>query len=64
MNQHAPSVECLVRQAFGLVLEIRGRPEAHGLLVQVVAFLKTLVRAGGQHVFPLVIRVEAVRIHK
>ncbi len=64
MNQRAPSIECLIRQAFGLLLEIRRHRQARRLLTLAVAFLKMLIRDAGAHEPPVVVSVRAVRIPK
>lgn len=64
MAQHVASTECLVREAFGLLLDVRRHPEARHLLVQVIAFLKMLVRDPGRDGPPVVLSVRAVSIAK
>jgi hypothetical protein len=62
MSRSTPSVEALVRQAFGLLLEIRSQPEAKPLLGQAIAFLKMLVENPATGSPPLVVSIRAVRL--
>jgi hypothetical protein len=62
MNRTTPSVEALVRQAFGLLLEIRSQPEAKLLLGKAIAFLAMLVQNPATGSPPLVVSIRAVRI--
>jgi hypothetical protein len=52
----------MVRQAFGLLLEIRGQEDAKSLLTQAIAFLKFLREEPTAQTNPLVVSVRAVRI--
>jgi hypothetical protein len=52
----------MVRQAFGLLLEIRGQPEAKPRLGQAIAFLKMLVGDPTTGSPPTVVSIRAVRI--
>jgi hypothetical protein len=62
MSRITPSVEAMVRQAFGLLLEIRGQPEAKPRLGQAIAFLKMLVGDPTTGSPPTVVSIRAVRI--
>jgi hypothetical protein len=62
MSRTTPAVEALVRQAFGLLLEIRSHPEAKLLLSKAVAFLKMLIESPATDSPPLVVSIRAVRI--
>lgn len=62
MRRPSPSIEAQVRQAFGLLLEIRSQPEAPNLLGQAIAFLTMLVQGADAQAQPVVISVQAVRI--
>ena len=62
MERHSPAVEAMVRQAFGLLLEIRSQREAKSLLAKAIAFLKLLQQDPSAEINPLVISVRAVRI--
>jgi len=52
----------LLRQAFDLLLELRSRPEARGLLGQAVAYLRLLEREGESEGLPLVASIRPVRL--
>jgi hypothetical protein len=52
----------MVREAFGLVIELRGQREAARLLSQAVAFLKMLTREGDAVALPVVVSVRAMRL--
>ena len=64
MARPSPSVEAMVRHAFGLVLELRNHREAQSILAQAIAFLKLLVEQHGNQSSPVVISVRAVHIRK
>ena len=64
MGRPSPSVEAMVRHAFGLVLELRSHREAQSILAQAIAFLKLLVEQRGNRSSPVVISVRAVHIRK
>ena len=62
MKRPSPSVEAMVRNAFGLLLEIRSQPRAENLLGQAIAFQKMLAEEPAAQANPVVISVQAVRI--
>jgi hypothetical protein len=62
MKHGTYQVRALLRQAFDLLLELRSRPEARGLLRQAVAYLRLLERQGESEGLPLVVAVRAVRL--
>jgi hypothetical protein len=62
MSRITPSVEALVRQAFGLLLEIRSHPDARLRLGKAIAFLTMLVENPATGSPPLVVSNRAVRI--
>ncbi len=64
MARPSPSVEAMVRHAFGLLLEIRSRRQAKSLLTQAIAFLRLLLEEPSAQTSPLVISVRAVRIRE
>lgn len=64
MARPSPSVEAMVRHAFGLVLELRNHREAPSVLAQAIAFLKLLVEQRGNRSSPVLISVQAVHIRK
>ena len=64
MARPSPSVEAMVRHAFGLLLEIRSQKEAKSLLTQAIAFLRLLLEEARPQTTPLVVSVRAVRIRE
>jgi len=62
MGRPKPSVEAMVRKAFGLLLGMRAHPQAHRLLLLAIGFLETLSRATDGEAAPVVVAVQAVRI--
>ena len=64
MSRQPPSIETLVRQAFGLLIEIRAHREARWQLTLAVAFLQGLLRKACAEATPVLISVQAVRIGK
>jgi hypothetical protein len=52
----------MVRQAFGLLLEIRSHREAKSLLAKAIAFLKLLQQDPSGETNPLIVSIQAVRI--
>jgi hypothetical protein len=62
MKRPSPSIEAMMRNAFGLLLEIRSQPGAQNLLGQAIAFLKMLAEEPAAQANPMVISVQAVRI--
>ncbi len=64
MSQPRDSKETLARQAFGLVIELRDRPEAHGLLSKAIEVLKFLAQHGHTHAPTLFVSVRALRFPK
>jgi len=64
MRRKTPSVEPMVREAFGLLMELRGRPEAPRLLKQALAFLQMLTQDGATSKIPVVFSVQIVSLRK
>lgn len=56
--------KALVREAFGLLLELRSREEAPKLLGQAVAFLRMLESQGQTTAVPIVVSVQVMRLRK
>ena len=54
----------MARQAFGLLLEIRERQNAHHLLTQAIAFLEMLVREKEVNAAPIVLSVRVMQLRK
>ena len=55
-------LQALIREAFGLLLELRSHPEAHRLLSQAVAFLHLLVRGGDTNTPAMIVSVRVMRL--
>ncbi len=64
MRHKTPSVEPLVRKAFGLLMELRGHREAPRLLTQAVTLLQTLTRDGDLGETPVVFSCRVVHLRK
>lgn len=62
MARPSPTVEAMVRHAFGLVLELRSHREAKSILAQAIAFLNLLVEHPDSRSNPVVVSVRAVHI--
>ena len=54
----------MARQAFGLLLEMRERQNAHQLLAQANAFLEMLVREKEGHNAPIMLSVRVMQLRK
>lgn len=64
MSQSEHSVETLARQAFSLVIELRDRREAHGLLSKAIEVLQFLAQHGHTKAPTLFVSVRALRFPK
>jgi len=56
--------ETMVRHAFGLLLGLRERDDAHVLLTQAIAFLDLLARGNDAHHTPLMLSVRVMQVGK
>ena len=56
--------KALVREAFGLLLELRSREEAPKLLREAVAFLRMLESQEQTSAVPFVVSVQLMRLRK
>jgi len=54
----------MARQAFGLLLELRGREDAHQLLAKALAFLEVLVREKNVNAAPIMLSVRLMQLRK
>jgi hypothetical protein len=54
----------MVRQAFGLLLEMRERENAHLLLAQANAFLEILARGKEDHAAPMMLSIRVMQLRK
>jgi CRISPR/Cas system CMR-associated protein Cmr1 (group 7 of RAMP superfamily) len=54
----------MARQAFGLLLELRERENAHQLLAQAIAFLEMLGREKDRNAAPIMLSVHVMQLRK
>jgi hypothetical protein len=54
----------MTRQAFGLLLELRERENAHQLLAQAIAFLEMLGREKETNGAPIILSVQMMQLRK
>jgi hypothetical protein len=54
----------MARQAFGLLLEMRQREDAHQLLAKALAFLEVLSREKNVDAAPLMLSVRVMQLRK
>ena len=54
----------MARQAFGLLLELREREDAHQLLAKALAFLEVLVRQKDANAAPIMLSVRLMQLRK
>ena len=54
----------MARQAFGLLLEMRERENAHQLLAQAIAFLEILLRGKDDHAASMMLSVRVMQLRK
>ena len=54
----------MARQAFGLLLEMRERKNAHQLLAQAIAFLEMLAREKDTNAAPFMLSVRVMQLKK
>ena len=54
----------MAREAFGLLLELRERDNAHQLMSQAIAFLEMLVRQKSQKTAPIMLSVRVMQLRK
>ena len=64
MKETPRTTQKMARQAFGLLLEIRERQNAHQLLAQAIAFLEMLVREKEVNAAPIVLSVRVMQLRK
>jgi hypothetical protein len=64
MNRGTSEDRALLRQAFDLLLELRGRPEARILLGQAVIYLRLLEHQDVPSGLPMVISMQVMRLRK
>jgi hypothetical protein len=54
----------MAREAFGLLLELRERGNAHQLLAQAIAFLEMLAREKEMNAAPIMLSVRLMQLRK
>jgi hypothetical protein len=54
----------MARQAFGLLLELRERQNAHQLLTQAIAFLELLGRDRDLNAAPIMLSIQVMQLRK
>jgi hypothetical protein len=54
----------MARQAFGLLLEMRERDDAHQVLSQAIAFLEMLARGKEMNAQPMMLSVRVMQLRK
>ena len=54
----------MARQAFGLLLELRGRDDAHQLLTKALAFLEVLAREKDVNGAPIMLSIRVMQLRK
>jgi hypothetical protein len=54
----------MARQAFGMLLELRERENAHQLLTQAIAFLEMLGREKDRNAAPTMLSVHVMQLRK
>ena len=64
MKTASRSTQKMARQAFGLLLELRGRDDAHQLLAKALAFLEVLVREKDVNAAPIMLSVRLMQLRK
>jgi hypothetical protein len=58
------TMQKMAREAFGLLLELRQRDNAHQLLSQAIAFLEMLGREKDANAAPIVLSVRLMQLRK
>ncbi len=64
MSRRADLTQKLVRQAFGLILELRAHEEAPRLLSKAISFLEMLARERDSTAPPVMVSVRVLRLPK
>ena len=64
MKLTSRTTQKMVRQAFGLLLELRQRENAHQLLAQAIAFLEMQARDKDVNVAPIMLSVRVMHLLK
>jgi len=64
MKAKPMTTQKMARQAFGLLLELRERENAHQLLTQAIAFLEMLGREKGINDASIMLSVQVMQLRK
>ncbi len=64
MKAKPETTQKMARHAFGLLLDLRGRENAHQLLAQAIAFLEMLGRERDADAAPLMLSVQVMQLRK
>jgi hypothetical protein len=57
-------IQKMAREAFGLLLELRERGNAHQLLTQAIAFLEMLAKEESVNAAPIMLSVRVMQLRK
>lgn len=64
MKPKPRTTQKMARQAFGLLLDLRERENAHQLLTQAIAFLEMLGRERNMHAAPMMLSIQLMELRK
>jgi hypothetical protein len=64
MKSTTKSTQKMARQAFGLLLELRERQDAHQCLAKALAFLEVLVREKDVNAAPIMLSIRVMQLRK
>jgi len=64
MKTTSRSTQKMARKAFGLLLEMRDREDAHQLLTKALAFLEVLARGKGSNGAPIMLSIRLMELRK
>jgi len=64
MKSTPRTTQNMARQAFGLLLELRARQDAHQCLAKALAFLEVLVREKNVNSAPIMLSVRVMQLRK
>ena len=64
MKTTSRATQKMARQAFGLLLEMREREDAHQLLAKALAFLEVLAQEKGGNAAPIMLSISLMQLRK
>ena len=64
MKTTSRSTQKMARRAFGLLLEMRERQDAHQLLTKALAFLEVLAREKDGNAAPIMLSIRLMQLRK